>query len=180
MERTFTTLSISLWDANRRRITVRLCWKRSDTWWTLIPSRGPYPFNELKKNAVCFTPTQIEAIRFGMQPGLTMVVISNMIISNIFHNFPEQRHSNIALNQLFEKIMALDIDERPLLRTVKKSWKRKRISADTVASITSCPSVWSFWNMFNDCSNPSVLPAMSRTRARVDTEEVRSLCCWTR
>ena len=109
-----------------------------------------------------------------MQPGLTMVVISNMIISNIYHNFPEQRHSNIALNQLFEKIMALDIDERPLLRTVKKSWKRKRISADTVASITSCPSAWSFWNMFNDCSNPSVLPAMSRTRARVDTEEVQS------
>ena len=28
--------------------------------------------------------------------------------------------------------------------------------------------------MFNDCSNPSVLPAMSRTRARVDTEEVQS------
>ena len=43
------------------------------------------------------------------------------IISNIYHNFPEQRtvivtHSNQALNQLFEKIMALDIDERHLLR----------------------------------------------------------------
>ena len=43
------------------------------------------------------------------------------IISNLYHNFPEQRtvivtHSNQALNQLFEKIMALDIDERHLLR----------------------------------------------------------------
>ena len=43
------------------------------------------------------------------------------IISNIYHNFPEQRtlivtHSNQALNQLFEKIMALDIEERHLLR----------------------------------------------------------------
>ena len=43
------------------------------------------------------------------------------IISNLYHNYPEQRtvivtHSNQALNQLFEKIMALDIDERHLLR----------------------------------------------------------------
>ncbi|KAK2508328.1 hypothetical protein MC885_011569, partial [Smutsia gigantea] len=44
-------------------------------------------------NTIQFTHTQIEAIRAGMQPGLTM-----------------------ALNQLFEKIMALDIDERHLLR----------------------------------------------------------------
>lgn len=96
----------------------------------VIPNRGPYPFNEPKKNAVRFTPTQIEAIRSGMQPGLTMVVgppgtgktdVAVQIISNIYHNFPEQRtlivtHSNMALNQLFEKIMALDIDERHLLR----------------------------------------------------------------
>merc|ERR1712241_569063 len=38
-----------------------------------------------------------------------------------YHNFPDQRtlivtHSNQALNQLFEKIMALDVDERHLLR----------------------------------------------------------------
>uniref|UniRef100_A0A8C2V566 RNA helicase aquarius n=1 Tax=Chinchilla lanigera TaxID=34839 RepID=A0A8C2V566_CHILA len=71
-----------------------------------------------------------KAIRAGMQPGLTMVVgppgtgktdVAVQIISNIYHNFPEQRtlivtHSNQALNQLFEKIMALDIDERHLLR----------------------------------------------------------------
>lgn len=94
------------------------------------PNQGPYPANQPKKNAVPFTPTQIEAIKSGMQPGLTMVVgppgtgktdVAVQIISNIYHNFPDQRtlivtHSNQALNQLFEKIMALDIDERHLLR----------------------------------------------------------------
>ena len=94
------------------------------------PNEGPYPYNQPKKNSVRFTPTQIEAIKSGMQPGLTMVVgppgtgktdVAVQIISNIYHNFPEQRtlivtHSNQALNQLFEKIMALDIDERHLLR----------------------------------------------------------------
>merc|ERR1712110_355837 len=76
------------------------------------------------------TPTQVEAIRAGVNPGLTMVVgppgtgktdVAVQIISNLYHNFPEQRtlivtHSNQALNQLFEKIMALDIDERHLMR----------------------------------------------------------------
>lgn len=96
----------------------------------VIPSRGPYLFDQPKKNTVRFTPTQVEAIRAGMQPGLTMVVgppgtgktdVAVQIISNLYHNFPDQRtlivtHSNQALNQLFEKIMALDIDERHLLR----------------------------------------------------------------
>ncbi|PIO61600.1 hypothetical protein TELCIR_16872 [Teladorsagia circumcincta] len=66
----------------------------------------------------------------GMQPGLTMVVgppgtgktdVAVQIIANIYHNWPQQRtlivtHSNQALNQLFEKIIALDVDERHLLR----------------------------------------------------------------
>ncbi|XP_053671136.1 RNA helicase aquarius [Anopheles nili] len=95
-----------------------------------VPRRGPYKYNEPKKNAIRFTPTQIEAIRAGMQPGLTLVVgppgtgktdVAVQIISNLYHNHPQQRtlivtHSNQALNQLFEKIMALDIDERHLLR----------------------------------------------------------------
>ena len=65
-----------------------------------------------------------------MQPGLTVVVgppgtgktdVAVQIISNLYHNFPDQRilivtHSNMALNQLFEKIMALDIKEHHLLR----------------------------------------------------------------
>ncbi|RWS28225.1 intron-binding protein aquarius-like protein, partial [Leptotrombidium deliense] len=96
----------------------------------VIPNRGPYPFEQPKKNSVRFTPTQVEAIKSGMQPGLTVVVgppgtgktdVAVQIISNIYHNFPNQRtlivtHSNQALNQLFEKIIALDIDERHLLR----------------------------------------------------------------
>lgn len=95
-----------------------------------IPNRGPYSHNAVKKNAIPFTPTQVEAVRSGMQPGLTMIVgppgtgktdVAVQIISNLYHNFPEQRtlivtHSNQALNQLFEKIMQLDIDERHLLR----------------------------------------------------------------
>ena len=93
-------------------------------------NRGPYPMNVPKQNQITFTATQIEAIRSGMQPGLTQVVgppgtgktdVAVQIISNLYHNFPNQRtllvtHSNQALNQLFEKIMQLDIDERHLLR----------------------------------------------------------------
>ena len=93
-------------------------------------SRGPYPFEQAKLNQVRFTPTQVQAIASGMQPGLTMVVgppgtgktdVAVQIIANIYRNFPEQKtlivtHSNQALNQLFEKIMALDVDERHLLR----------------------------------------------------------------
>ncbi|XP_055588433.1 RNA helicase aquarius [Uranotaenia lowii] len=95
-----------------------------------IPKRGPYKYNEPKKNTIRFTSTQVEAIKAGMQPGLTLVVgppgtgktdVAVQIISNLYHNHPQQRtlivtHSNQALNQLFEKIMALDIDERHLLR----------------------------------------------------------------
>ena len=106
-----------------------------------IPNRGPYPYNVPKKwaphtlhthhqrstfrskppthrNTVPFTPTQVEAIRSGMQPGLTMVVgppgtgktdVAVQIISNLYHNFPDQRtllvtHSNQALNQVIDYI----------------------------------------------------------------------------
>ncbi|ELT95764.1 hypothetical protein CAPTEDRAFT_198998 [Capitella teleta] len=93
-------------------------------------NRGPYEYSKPRRNQVPFTPTQVEAIRSGMQPGLTLVVgppgtgktdVAVQIISNLYHNFPEQRtlivtHSNQALNQLFEKIIALDVDERHLLR----------------------------------------------------------------
>ncbi|KAL2146025.1 hypothetical protein VTI28DRAFT_5364 [Corynascus sepedonium] len=94
------------------------------------PNNGPYPVDAPKLNKVRFTPTQIEAIISGTQPGLTIIVgppgtgktdVATQIINNIYHNFPEQRtlliaHSNQALNQLFAKIVALDIDERHLLR----------------------------------------------------------------
>lgn len=94
------------------------------------PNTGPYPADAPKLNTVRFTPAQIEAITSGTQPGLTVVVgppgtgktdVATQIINNIYHNFPAQRtllvaHSNQALNQLFQKIVALDIDERHLLR----------------------------------------------------------------
>ena len=103
---------------------------------TIVPTsytplnRGPYPYTQPKRNSIRFTPTQVEAIKSGMQPGLTIVVgppgtgktdVAVQIISNIYHKFPDQRtlvvtHSNQALNQLFEKIMCLDVDERHLLR----------------------------------------------------------------
>ncbi|RUP52306.1 LOW QUALITY PROTEIN: AAA domain-containing protein [Jimgerdemannia flammicorona] len=77
----------------------------------------------------CFYPLA-EAIHSGVNPGLTLVVgppgtgktdVAVQIIANLYHNFPDQHtllvtHSNQALNQLFEKIMALDIDQRHLLR----------------------------------------------------------------
>lgn len=69
---------------------------------------------------------QVEAIRSGLNPGLTMVVgppgtgktdVAVQIISNLYHAFPSQKtllvtHSNAALNDLFEKIMVRDIDPR--------------------------------------------------------------------
>ncbi|KAK4068225.1 uncharacterized protein Triagg1_7468 [Trichoderma aggressivum f. europaeum] len=96
----------------------------------LPPNNGPYPIDAPKQNTVRFTPAQIEAIMSGSQPGLTVVVgppgtgktdVATQIINNIYHNFPTQKtlliaHSNQALNQLFAKIIALDIDERHLLR----------------------------------------------------------------
>ena len=91
---------------------------------------GPYPTDAPRTNQIRFTPAQVEAIIAGSQPGLTVIVgppgtgktdVATQIINNIYHNFPEQRtllvaHSNQALNQLFQKIIALDIDERHLLR----------------------------------------------------------------
>lgn len=93
-------------------------------------NNGPYQSDAPRTNAVRFTPAQIEAIMSGSQPGLTVIVgppgtgktdVATQIINNIYHNLPEQKtlliaHSNQALNQLFAKIVALDIDERHLLR----------------------------------------------------------------
>ena len=93
-------------------------------------NNGPYPTDQPKLNSIRFTPAQIEAIISGTQPGLTIIVgppgtgktdVATQIINNLYHSFPEQRtlliaHSNQALNQLFAKIVALDIDQRHLLR----------------------------------------------------------------
>lgn len=101
---------------------------RVSTYQPLNP--GPYPVDTPKLNKVRFTPAQVEAILSGTQPGLTVIVgppgtgktdVATQIINNIYHNFPKERtlliaHSNQALNQLFQKIINLDIDERHLLR----------------------------------------------------------------
>ena len=94
------------------------------------PNTGPYINDIPLKNQIRFTPAQTEAIISGTQPGLTIIVgppgtgktdVITQIISNIYHDFPQQRtllvaHSNQALNQLFQKITKLDIDARHLLR----------------------------------------------------------------
>ena len=91
---------------------------------------GPYPVDQPKKNQIRFTPTQVEALVSGSQPGLSLVVgppgtgktdVATQLINLLYHNFPQERillvaHSNQALNQLFQKIVALDIDQRHLLR----------------------------------------------------------------
>jgi intron-binding protein aquarius len=92
----------------------------------------PYAFPpSITGNQVRFTPVQIEAVRSGLSPGLTLVVgppgsgktdVAVQIIANIFHSFPTQRtvivtHSNAALNDLFQKVMSRgDIEERYMLR----------------------------------------------------------------
>ncbi|KAE8144411.1 P-loop containing nucleoside triphosphate hydrolase protein [Aspergillus avenaceus] len=94
------------------------------------PNPGPYPIDAPRLNSVRFTPAQVEAIASGTQPGLTIIVgppgtgktdVATQIINNIYHDFPNERtlliaHSNQALNQLFQKIVSLNIDERHLLR----------------------------------------------------------------
>ncbi|CAJ1439094.1 unnamed protein product, partial [Effrenium voratum] len=95
-----------------------------------LPNMGPYPECKPRENFIRFTPVQVEAIRSGVNPGLTMVVgppgtgktdTAVQVVNLLFHNFPDQKivlvaHSNQALNDLFEKIVALDIPERYLLR----------------------------------------------------------------
>ena len=91
---------------------------------------GPYSMDAPRLNSVRFTPAQTQAITSGSQPGLTVIVgppgtgktdVATQIINLLYHNFPKERillvaHSNQALNQLFQKIIALDIDGRHLLR----------------------------------------------------------------
>ena len=63
------------------------------------PNPGPYPQDIPKKNSVPFTHVQVEAIRSGVNSGLTLVVgppgtgktdVAVQIISNLYHTFPEQ------------------------------------------------------------------------------------------
>ena len=90
------------------------------------------PFSKnVAGNPIRFTPSQVEAVRSGLSPGLTLVVgppgtgktdVAVQIIACLYHSYPTQRtviitHSNAALNDIFMKVMARgDIDERYLVR----------------------------------------------------------------
>jgi intron-binding protein aquarius len=90
------------------------------------------PFSKgVAGNSIRFTPSQVEAVRSGLSPGLTLVVgppgtgktdVAVQIIACLYHSFPTQRtviitHSNAALNDIFTKVMARgDIDERYMVR----------------------------------------------------------------
>ena len=104
--------------------------KKIDRLETIKLINSPNPYELIRKNTVRFTKKQIEAIVSGLHPGLTTVVgppgtgktdVAVQIVSLIYHNYPNQRtlvvtHSNTALNDIFEKISKLDINERYLLR----------------------------------------------------------------
>mmetsp|Transcript_43311 Transcript_43311/g.49029 ORF Transcript_43311/g.49029 Transcript_43311/m.49029 type:complete len:1460 (-) Transcript_43311:1109-5488(-) len=90
----------------------------------------PFP-KGVTGNPIRFTPSQVEAVRSGLSPGLTLVVgppgtgktdVAVQVIACLYHSFPTQRtviitHSNAALNDIFMKVMARgDIEERYLVR----------------------------------------------------------------
>ena len=99
--------------------------KKAITATAYTPKKMPNPTN-LK-----FTVTQIEAVKSCLHPGLSLVVgppgtgktdVASHVISCLHRTYPSQRivviaHSNAALNDLFEKIIARgDVDERFMIR----------------------------------------------------------------
>ncbi|KAJ2783583.1 hypothetical protein H4R18_001636 [Coemansia javaensis] len=94
------------------------------------PSLGPAELAPPRANRIEFTPAQVRAIHSAARPGLTLIVgppgsgktdVAVQIVANLYRAHPRQTillvtHSNQALNQLFEKIIALDIEPRHLLR----------------------------------------------------------------
>ncbi|KAJ2553067.1 hypothetical protein EV175_003076, partial [Coemansia sp. RSA 1933] len=91
---------------------------------------GPIGLRHPRENQIRFTAAQVSAIRSACLPGLSLIVgppgtgktdVAVQIIANLYHAHPAQKillvtHSNQALNQLFEKIIALNIEPRHLLR----------------------------------------------------------------
>ncbi|KAK9365220.1 P-loop containing nucleoside triphosphate hydrolase protein [Lipomyces kononenkoae] len=176
-----------------------------------VPNMGPYLVDTRKRNKIPFTPAQVKAIYSATNPGLTLIVgppgtgktdVATQIISNIYHNNPKQRtlvvtHSNQALNRLFEKIIALDIDERHLLRLghgeddlrteasysrygrVENILDRREILLKEVARLSesvggqgphgeSCEAAGYFYRVF-------VLPTWQKFKARHEFADVESL-----
>lgn len=95
-----------------------------------LPNMGPYPQDVPKKNHIRYTPVQAESIYAGMNHGLTLVVgppgtgktdVAVQTIANLYRNHPQQHtlivtHSNQALNQIFSKLIELDVDPRHVVR----------------------------------------------------------------
>ncbi|KIW82749.1 hypothetical protein Z517_01992 [Fonsecaea pedrosoi CBS 271.37] len=144
---------------------------------------GPYPMDNPKKNTIRFTAKQVEAIVSGTQPGLTIVVgppgtgktdVATQTINLLYHNFPSERillvaHSNQALNQLFQKIIALDIDPRHLLRL-----GHGEEELDTEASYGKFGRVESFLE-----NRQSYLSEVSRLAASIGAEGAHGASCET-
>lgn len=116
--------------SNGRRQNYQVRFTEADGKKTVEAVSRPFPDTKAG-NPVQFTPVQVEAIRSGLSPGLTLVVgppgtgktdVAVQIIASLFHSFPTQRtiiitHSNAALNDIFTKVMARgDIDERYFVR----------------------------------------------------------------
>ncbi|KAL3916368.1 MAG: hypothetical protein SGILL_005212 [Bacillariaceae sp.] len=82
----------------------------------------PFP-KQVHGNPVPFTPLQVQAVRSGLSPGLTLIVgppgtgcVKNEGTSKIEVTVVIT-HSNAALNDIFQKVMARgDVDERYLVR----------------------------------------------------------------
>lgn len=146
-------------------------------------NNGPYPVDVPRKNRVRFTPTQVEAIVSGTQPGLSVIVgppgtgktdVATQIINLLYHNFPSERilliaHSNQALNQLFQKIIALDIDSRHLLRL-----GHGEEELESQASYSKAGRVESFLE-----NRQSHLSEVSRLAASINAEGAHGSSCET-
>jgi intron-binding protein aquarius len=94
------------------------------------PPPGPFPEDVPRPNAVRFTPKQVEAVRSGLNEGLTLIVgppgtgktdTAVQIVTALYHARPRERillvaHSNQALNDLFMKILGRDVPAHHLVR----------------------------------------------------------------
>ncbi|KAJ2200409.1 hypothetical protein IW144_001139 [Coemansia sp. RSA 522] len=102
----------------------------ADTTGTVRVQSSETQRRNVQANQLEFTPMQVRAIGQSMLPGLTLVVgppgtgktdVAVQIVSNLYHAYPRETillitHSNQALNQLFAKIVDLNIEPRHLLR----------------------------------------------------------------
>lgn len=114
---------------NRKKYRVKVI-EQGESKTEVVATTYPFP-PRYNGNPIRFTPVQVKAIRYGLSPGLTTIIgppgtgktdVAVQIISNLYHSFPTQKtvivtHSNAALNDIFDKVMARgDVDERYMLR----------------------------------------------------------------